>query len=103
MKSKSLLSAYEEKATHEEDYRSRLYFGKAWSSPCLYGNPKTGKKQPVPRHDEIDRILQNTSSKNWPEGRTPHVSSRVTYVLMNVPHRPLLVHCQGLTPSNGPL
>ncbi len=23
----------------------------------LYGNPKTGKKQPVPRHDEIDEDL----------------------------------------------
>ena len=23
----------------------------------LYINPKTGKKQPVPRHDEIDEIL----------------------------------------------
>jgi predicted RNA binding protein YcfA (HicA-like mRNA interferase family) len=23
----------------------------------LYGNPKTGKKQPVPRHNEIDEIL----------------------------------------------
>jgi mRNA interferase HicA len=23
----------------------------------LYGNPKTGKKQPVPRHDEIDENL----------------------------------------------
>ena len=23
----------------------------------LYKNPRTGKKQPVPRHDEIDEIL----------------------------------------------
>jgi mRNA interferase HicA len=23
----------------------------------LYGNPKTGKNQPVPRHNEIDEIL----------------------------------------------
>jgi len=23
----------------------------------LYGNPKTGKQQPVPRHNEIDEIL----------------------------------------------
>jgi len=25
----------------------------------LYKNPKTGKKQPVPRHDEIDENLAN--------------------------------------------
>jgi predicted RNA binding protein YcfA (HicA-like mRNA interferase family) len=25
----------------------------------LYINPKTGKKQPVPRHDEIDERLAN--------------------------------------------
>lgn len=23
----------------------------------LYNNPKTGKKQPVPRHNEIDEVL----------------------------------------------
>jgi hypothetical protein len=27
------------------------------SSHDLYGNPKTGKNQPVPRHNEIDEIL----------------------------------------------
>ena len=29
----------------------------------LYVNPKTGKKQPVPRHNEIDETLANHITK----------------------------------------
>ncbi len=38
--------------------RQRLTLGnKKYESMRLYKNPKTGKKQPVPRHNEIDEHL----------------------------------------------